>query len=370
MEIHEISEQLQTIKHSKALWSVFDYKKCKDVYGYDSNGLRRYALIIQLQYDTTLTENDKPLLRYLMKNEIDMHKYHPYQGHYESMDIVAYLLAKFRDVNHIQLFEQAKLCNFDTYYGFDTEYLFSAGIEETIKYVEQNDLYRISSYFQEIQDEIETMYTAEYLEQWFQSKVRWYPTNIEEESLITLMDRAVVFGNIEEARVLLRQLEESLESEENHFSLLYYRSKELEEYDKALYYLEKQLPYAEEPFDKVSLWLNFAELYMLKQEWDQAFESVKQCEKELKAFSSWKRTGLGRSLTETLLDISLAVRESDKSLAREAYRWADQMLKTTNNNSYVILKKAHQCAKAFHLKKDKIFYGKKFKLEARRINKI
>ncbi|MED0734253.1 hypothetical protein P4S84_20650, partial [Aneurinibacillus aneurinilyticus] len=32
---------------------------------------------------------------------------------------------------------------------------------------------------------------------------------IEEESLNTLMDRSVVFGNIEEARVLLRQLEES-----------------------------------------------------------------------------------------------------------------------------------------------------------------
>ena len=148
MEIYEIPEKLQMIKGTKSLWGSFAYKKCKDVYGYDSNGLRRYALIIQLQNDKTVSEEDKEFLEFLMHQEIGMHRNHPYQGVYESMDILAYLLAKFKDVNHIALFEQAKLCNFDTYYGVDTEYLFSAGIEETIRYVEENDLYRTSSYFQ------------------------------------------------------------------------------------------------------------------------------------------------------------------------------------------------------------------------------
>ena len=42
-----------------------------------------------------------------MQQEIDMHRNHPFQGAYESMDILAYLLAKFKDVNHIQLFDRA-----------------------------------------------------------------------------------------------------------------------------------------------------------------------------------------------------------------------------------------------------------------------
>ncbi|WP_289139370.1 hypothetical protein [uncultured Brevibacillus sp.] len=370
MEIYEIPEKLQMIKRTKSLWSSFAYKKCKDVYGYDSNGLRRYALIIQLQYDKTVSEEVTEFLEFLMHQEIDMHRNHPYQGAYESMDILAYLLAKFKDVNHIPLFEQAKLCNFDTYYSFDTEYLFSAGIEETIRYVEENDMYRTSSYFQELKDEIRTLFTAEYLEKWLQSKVRKYPANHKDESIYTLMDRAVVFGNLVEAKRLLKQLEASLGSEKDDYSYLYYRCKELEEYDKALFYLTKLVPFQEASSDRVSLSLRFAEIHMGKQEWDQAFASVKECQQELKTFSSWKRTGLGRSLNETLLDISLGAKEGNESLAKEAYGWADQMLRATNNDSYVILKKAHQCARGLRLRKDKRRYGKKQRLEARRIRKM
>ncbi|WP_103107364.1 hypothetical protein [Brevibacillus reuszeri] len=370
MEIYEIPEKLLLIKRTKSLWSSFAYKKCKDVYGYDSSGLRRYALIIQLQHDKTVSEEDKEFLEFLMHQEIGMHRNHPYQGAYESMDILAYLLAKFKDVNHIPLFEQAKLCNFDTYYSVDTEYLFSAGIEETIRYVEENDLYRTSSYFQELEDEIRTLFTAEYLEKWLQSKVRKYPANQEDESIYTLMDRAIVFGELVEAKRLLEQLEASLGSEKNDYSYLYYRCKELEEYDKALFYLNKLIPFQEAASDQVSLSLRFAEIYMSKQEWDQAFASVKECQQELKTFSSWKCTGLGRSLTETLLDISLGAKEGNESLAKEAYGWADQMMRATNNDSYVILKKAHQCARALRLRKDKRRYGKKQRLEGRRIRKM
>ncbi|MFR0657090.1 hypothetical protein SB719_21340, partial [Pantoea sp. SIMBA_079] len=38
-------------------------------------------------------------LEFLMHQEMGMHRNHPYQGADESMDILAYLLAKFRDVN-------------------------------------------------------------------------------------------------------------------------------------------------------------------------------------------------------------------------------------------------------------------------------
>lgn len=370
MEINEIPEKVQMIKRTKYLWGSFTYKKCKDVYGYDSNGLRRYALIIQLQYDKTVSEGDKEFLEFLMHQEIDMHRNHPFQGVHESMDILAYLLAKFKDVNHIHLFDRAKISNFDTYCGFDTEYLFSAGIEETIRYVEENNLYRTRSYFQGMEEEIRTLSTAEYMEKWLKSKARQYPANLEDESIYTLMDRAVVFGDLVEAKRLLEQLEASLGSEKNDYSYLYYRCKELEEYDKALFYLTKLVPFQEDASDRVSLSLRFAEIYMSKQEWDQAFVSVKECQQELKPFSSWKRTGLGRSLNETLLDISLGAKEGNESLAKEAYGWADQMLRVTNNDSYVILKKAHLCARALRLRKDKRRYGKKQRLEARRIRKM
>ncbi|MFF0828654.1 hypothetical protein ACFYU8_17260 [Brevibacillus sp. NPDC003359] len=116
------------------------------------------------------------------------------------------------------------MSNFDTYYGFDTEYIISAGIEEAIKYIKENDLYRISPFFQEKKEELETMYTAEHMERWFQSKARNYPANIEDESLSTLMDRAIDFGNMAEARKLLEKLEEQLGSDKRNYSLLYYRA--------------------------------------------------------------------------------------------------------------------------------------------------
>ncbi|AWX58450.1 MULTISPECIES: hypothetical protein [Brevibacillus] len=370
MEIHQIPEQLPLIKHSKDLWGSFAYSKCKDAYGYDKNGLKRYALIVQLQYDQTVTEADKEFLHYLMRQEIEMHKSHPYQGLHESMDIVAFLLAKCKDVNHIPLFEQAKLSNFDTYYGFDTEYIISAGIEEAITYIEENALYRISSFFQDKKEELETMYTAEHMERWFQSKARIYPAKREDESLITLMDRASDFGNMAEAKKLLEKLEEQLGSDKKNYSLLYHQAKRLEEYDKALHYLTQNFPEQEDSFDKVSHWLKIAEIHLLKQDWVQAFASVKQCEPELKLFTSWRSAGLGRSLSETLLDISLKARDSDEVLAREAYRWADQMLKSTNNSNSNVLRKAHQCAKVLQLKQDKRLYSKKVAIEARRINRM
>ncbi|RAT98506.1 hypothetical protein [Brevibacillus sp. Leaf182] len=370
MEIHQIPEQLPLIKHSKDLWGSFAYSKSKDAYGYDKNGLKRYALIVQLQYDQTVTDADKEFLHYLMRQEIEMHKSHPYQGLHESMDIVAFLLAKCKDVNHIPLFEQAKLSNFDTYYGFDTEYIISAGIEEAITYIEENALYRISSFFQDKKEELETMYTAEHMERWFQSKARIYPAKREDESLITLMDRASDFGNMTEAKKLLEKLEEQLGSDKKHYSLLYHQAKRLEEYDKALHYLTQNFPEQEDSFDKVSHWLKIAEIHLLKQDWVQAFASVKQCEPELKLFTSWRSAGLGRSLSETLLDISLKAKDSDEVLAREAYRWADQMLKSTNNSNSNVLRKAHQCAKVLQLKQDKRLYSKKVAIEARRINRM
>ena len=79
---------------------------------------------------------------------------------------------------------------------------------------------------------------------------------------------------------------------------------------------------------------------------------------------------MGRSLSETLLDISLKAKDSNEVLAREAYHWANQMLKATNNYSKNVLRKAHQCAKVLQLKRDKRLYSKKVAIEARRINRM
>lgn len=208
------------------------------------------------------------------------------------------------------------------------------------------------------------------MERWFQSKARIYPAKSEDESLITLMDRASDFGNMAEAKKLLEKLEEQLGSDKKNYSLLYHQAKRLEEYDKALHYLTQNFPEQEDSFDKVSHWLKIAEIHLLKQDWVQAFASLKQCEPELKLFTSWRSAGLGRSLSETLLDISLKAKDSDEVLAREAYRWADQMLKTTNNSNSNVLRKALQCAKVLQLKQDKRLYSKKVAIEARRINRM
>lgn len=115
----------------------FAYEEAFDGEGdsYDQNRVKRFQLIIAIQYDRD--EHDEALLEELFKQEIRMHEEAPFQGLYPSISLCAHLLAQFRNPSHVWLFTNAKLANFDTFLGFDYQYVVPLGLRKHI------DMWRI-----------------------------------------------------------------------------------------------------------------------------------------------------------------------------------------------------------------------------------
>lgn len=136
MKIEEIKNHLDQIKSSRKSWKAFSYEKDDD--GEDANYLKRYALAIELQY--CYTPDDKELIKFLLEQEVLNRRNAPFQGLSISLTLLSYLLATYREPEHVWLFEQAKYANFDTYCGYDSEFIFSAGIEATCDYLENHEI--------------------------------------------------------------------------------------------------------------------------------------------------------------------------------------------------------------------------------------
>ncbi|TCS95747.1 hypothetical protein [Hazenella coriacea] len=164
MEIKEIQDHLDNIRTSKDLWNEFAYVKNEEAYFEDENYLKRYALAIELQYHWT--PDDQELVRFLMKNEVESQWYDGWQGIGPSLVLISYLLTKSKNPENVWLFEEAKWANFDTYCGYDSEFIFSAGVAATCKYLENHEISEEDHpYLFKMKDELQTIYTEKEIDE-------------------------------------------------------------------------------------------------------------------------------------------------------------------------------------------------------------
>src|SRR5262245_20850909 len=133
--LDEHRDWLRRFRRDSSAWSASGYQEAHNAEGlaYDGHFRHRFGVLVCLQYDFHM--KDYQLVRYLFEQEITGRKRGAFQGLTPALKIGAYLLAHYRDVSHVWLFWQAKKANFDCWLGLDWEYLFSAGPEETLKYV-------------------------------------------------------------------------------------------------------------------------------------------------------------------------------------------------------------------------------------------
>lgn len=360
MEAKEIMRNIEAFRNSKALWKEFEYVDS------DANYWKRYAAAVALQYDWR--EEDYDFIRYLMENEVESRTHDAFQGYGDSLLLLSYLLAKFRKLENVWIFEKAKSANFDTYCGYFDEFIFSVGVEQTCTYIEEVGLTESNSYLYERKDKLRTLYTEQDIESFMQRMAQWFPDSIDKESTDSLLSRAIDFKDAEEAARLFAILEQDAEAS---ITTLYYRAKEIGNYEKAIYYKQKELDSINDPRDKASALLDITELHVMNNDYAVAYETAQLWEQLLSQFDSWQETGLGRSMCESWFDICLGLsKEQEMTTALLCYENGKWMLSRTNHVYLNLLKKVCACSEALQKKKDMRFYKMKIVKEKKKINRI
>lgn len=325
--------------------------------------MKRYALAIALQYDNR--PEDKELIKFLMENEVESRINDPYQGVGDSLNLISYLLAKFKDVENVWLFEKAKSANFDTSLGYDCEFIFSAGVEVTCNYLEENGLNE-DNYLYQFKDKLRDLYTEDDINRFFERMRSWFPERLEEESIETLFGRAIDFEDFKEAERLFSLMEHN---EENDVSTLYHRAKDIRNYEKAVFYKKKVLEKTQRTWDKVSALKDLVEMYLLCKDCFSAFETAKTWDGMLKDFDNWKDTGLGRMLTEHWFDICLEFINLDNvKLATMSFDFGDKMVNEIKYHHLNMLEKANNCCNLLGIVEKKELYMSLLKKEQKRID--
>ena len=92
----------------------------------DLNDLRRAKVIFGIHYSGV--DPNSETLRFLLEQETLRAENDPFQGIGESLETVAWLLSLHRAPQDIPLFFRAKKANVDTHCGFDSEHIFSSGL--------------------------------------------------------------------------------------------------------------------------------------------------------------------------------------------------------------------------------------------------
>lgn len=339
--------QLPFIRKDKGLWNQFSYLPMKDADGidFDKHWISRYALIIALQYNWT--SSDEELLRFIVKNEVLMHG--KLSGLYDSLHRSSYLLAKFKNPANVFLFFEAKEANFDTHCGYHIEYVFSAGIRETIDYVKASDSSQKYLILDRVEGEVVDGYLDETkVQQWFEENSWAYPTALEKESRQTMIDRAIIFGDVESGRKLINEWYRELDSDLYNLSQ---DAKKLGEYEIAIKAQKKIKQSYTSSRDLISNSQEIAELYRLGGLLEKAWQELKGCKLDLEKYDGWKSSGLGRFVIQTALKISLDS-ESESLIKKESFYWAHNLIEASKNITLVIFQTA--CAAATELNDDRL----------------
>lgn len=172
-------------------------------HGYDEHATARYRVLIALQYNHQ--PEDRNLIRFLFQQEVARHRREPFQGIMPALMLATYLLAMYPNVEHVWDVYAAKMANFDTYCGYSSVVMVSAGIEETLAYVRATDHPYQSDVQKLLIHEQGCPWTDADLAQWWEQQHAAFPTTEAAESAETMMNRAVTLQNTDAARYWLTE---------------------------------------------------------------------------------------------------------------------------------------------------------------------
>ncbi|WP_174552047.1 hypothetical protein [Nocardia sienata] len=193
--------ELERMRGSSGVWQELRYERATDADGddCDRNAVRRAKVLWASQYDRR--PDDLPLIRWLAEQEAWCRCEAPFQGLSEETELAGFLLAEHRQVEDVWLHWEIKRANFDTFCGYDLEYLFAAGVQTTIAFVRDSGHADRDSLLELLLDGEGRSYVSEDgLAKWSQGRRSRFPADPAAEDPLTWVERAKLAGDRELAR--------------------------------------------------------------------------------------------------------------------------------------------------------------------------
>ncbi|MFI9814518.1 hypothetical protein [Saccharothrix variisporea] len=267
-----------------------------------------------LQYD--LRPDDHDLVRTLAAAEAEDRADDDFQGHTEESELVGFLLASYRDVTDVWLHWDLKRANFDTWSGYDVEYVVAAGVAETLEFVRASDHPERDAVLERLADVGEVD-----LARWWRRKQSWFPADPADENPLTWSDRAARLGRHADARTWLDLWSQGRDRNEETLTVLRGRYADLGAHAEAAAAQRDLLAFARDAWGTASALKTLARHERLAGRHDAAWSALWDCAAALADVPEWREFGLGRHYAEELFALA---RDASGDLARTAFETADR----------------------------------------------
>lgn len=304
---------------------------------FDSNEKNRLKAVLHLQYDRRA--EDEYLIRFIFEQEVLARRNDSFQGIGTTLELGAFLLARFKSPEDIPLFIKAKMANFDTHCGFSVNYAFVALREGTQKYVKENhpDLCK------EFADNPSFLELPDNLNEWWKTQEETYPESENEEDLTALYKRYFQLGEMERARYFLDRWADQEPESDNKWSYLKFEYERLGDYDQSILFAQKILESAKTSWDKASALQTLIELHHKAGNFDFVLGLVRELDKAFSNFDEWKGVGLGHMAIHGVYEVSAD--HPNLKEAREILKIADRWFKKSKNIALVGLEAGVRAAR-------------------------
>jgi hypothetical protein len=359
-------ERLIRLRTDPETWSEVAFVAHRNENGdwEDTHYSRRFGVLVCLQYDRQ--DTDESLIRYLFREEIKARQEDPFQGVSTALELAGFLLARFRRVEDLWLFWEAKHANFDTSLGFNFQTCFAAGIEETLAEVQKRDT-REANAFRQWLKKFTPAPTPEEMATWWETMERTFPASEAEEVPLMLVQRALQLNDVPAGRFWLDRTEATMEIEPSSIQTLMYYRAELGQYEKALECARRKRTLAgSRAWDQASATLDIVNYAAAVGEWE---EGYRELDTVLTAFAhhpDWKAYGLSRSALEATLALVEAM-PPDEPRTRELFARVAVLIEQGFMLSYTLLKKAERISQTLEETEFETYYAQQAEQERERI---
>lgn len=330
-------ELLQTLRVDPTSWQsvAFVASESAERGTYDSHECTRFRVLLALQYDRR--ESDVELVRFLFTNEIVAAENDSSHGSASALQLAAFLLARFHEPADTLLFARAKVANFDTACGFPTEFICLANGEKTGDY-----LRRHSSELWDRLQSFDVSYSQDELQEWWQSICDEYPASEDEEHLLALYERALVFDEKTLAEQYLAAWAEGEPDSDAKQTQLKYEYVRLGEFKSAAQIASRIAEKTMSLWDRASALTDLIKLNRQAGEFTQSFNSVFELDSTLAAFDDWIGVGLGRMTIHEVFELAICHPVQDD--ARMAFKLADTWFQRSHDLALIGMEAARKAA--------------------------
>lgn len=334
--------ELERMRASFAVWRELRYERAAGAEGYacDGNAVRRAKVLWALQYDHR--PDDLPLVRWLVEQEAWCRREAPFQGLSEETELAGFLLAEHRQMEDVWLHWQIKRANFDTWCGYDLEYLFAAGVRATIAFVRDSGHADRDAVLELLLDgEGRSHVSEEGVVEWSRRRRLRFPADPTAEDPLTWVRRAKLAGERELARRELDRWMAGRQRDKATLGQLSYQLADLGAYAEAAGVQRESLVYVDTPWDSASAWRVLAGLERRASDHYAAWDALRECRRALDGVSGWPEVGLGRMYVEELF---LLVGSAEGELAEAVFAEADRQARDVPRLPLVVLQAAAEAA--------------------------